>query len=295
MKKLAIALVCVLCAVWAIASPAQTDTTSDDVRFIAQPMPEFPMSERNREGWIVLENTIDDDGIVVNLSIKDSSGSDAFNEAALSAVRDWRFESGQGRQLTVLLNFVFDRRQVHLSRQFFSKIQKVHKSIDKGRLDDALKRIDDIRGNNELTAYELAYSLIAEGRLASERGDKVEQLRLFRRAIINDGRWLERDKYLNMLRAIVILEIQQQELASALQHYEVLVETGLGRGKAADLAEPIQVVRELLGGGEFPPPYVVANITVTVEHDARIRDKDIGFRVDGIVEQEDESLERGVQ
>ena len=295
MKKLAMALVFVPCAVLATASLAQTDTTGDDVKFIAQPMPKFPMSERSREGWVVLDSTIDDNGIVVNLNIKDSSGSDAFNEAALSAVRDWRFEPGQGRQLTVLLNFVFDRRQVHLSRQFFSKIQKVHKSIDKGRLDDALKRIDDIRGNNELTAYELAYSLIAEGRLASERADKVEQLRLFRRAIINDGRWLERDKYLNMLRAIVVLEIQQQELASALQHYEMLVETGLGRGKAADLAGPIQIVRELLGGGEFPPPYVVANIAVTVEHDARIRDKDIGFRVDGVVEQEDELPNRGVQ
>ena len=122
MKKLAMALVFVPCAVLATVSLAQTDTTGDHVKFIAQPMPKFPMSERSREGWVVLDSTIDDNGIVVNLNIKDSSGSDAFNEAALSAVRDWRFESGQGQHLTVLLNFVFDRRQVHLSRQFFSKI-----------------------------------------------------------------------------------------------------------------------------------------------------------------------------
>ena len=279
MKKLAMALVFVLCAVLATASLAQTDTTGDHVKFIAQPMPEFPMSERNREGWVVLDSTIDDAGIVVNLSIKDSSGSDAFNEAALNAVRDWRYESGQGRRLTVLFNFVFKRRQVHLSRKFFSKIQKVHKSIDKGRFDDALKRIDDIRGNNELTAYELAYSLIAEGRTASERGDKVEQLRLFRRAVINHGRWLERDKYLNMLRAIVILEIQQQEFASALRDYELLTDTGPGRGIAADIGEPILAVRKLLaGGGDFPSPYIVANIEVTIQHEARIREQDIGFR-----------------
>ena len=295
MKKLLMTLVPVFFTVLSIASFAQTEITSAPEQPVAQPMPEFPGSERHREGWVVLEPTIDDDGIVVDVSIKDSSGSDAFNEAALSAVRDWRFEPGQGPQLTVLLNFVFERRQVHLSRQFFSKIQKVHKSIDKGKFDDAQERMDDIRGINDLTAYELAYSFIAEGRLASERGDSVEQLRLFRRAIINDGRWLKRDKYLSMLRAIVVLEIQQQEIASALQHYEVLVETGPGREKAADLAKPIQIIRELLAGGEFPPPYAVASIAVTVEHDERIRDKDIGFRVDGVVAQEDEPPERGNQ
>ena len=83
MKKLAIALV--FCAVLATALLAQTDATSDHVRLIAQPMPEFPMSERDREGWVVLENMIDNDGIVVDMSIKDSSGSDAFTEAALNA------------------------------------------------------------------------------------------------------------------------------------------------------------------------------------------------------------------
>ena len=284
MKKLAIALV--FCAVLATALLAQTDATSDHVRLIAQPMPEFPMSERDREGWVVLENMIDNDGIVVDMSIKDSSGSDAFTEAALNAVQDWRFETNDGRQLTVLLNFVFERRQVHLSRKFFRAIQKVHKSIDEGKLNDAEKRIDVIRDNDDLTAFELAYSLIAEGRVADERGDQVERLRLFRRAAINHGRWLERDKYLNVLHAIIVLEIRQQEFASALRDYALLTDTAPGRQIAANLGEPILAVEKLLAGGDFPPPYIVANMEVTIEHEAHIRDKDVEFREGYIGEEE---------
>ena len=112
MKKLAIALVMTSCTVLATASPAQTETPSAPVQFIAQPMPKFPSSERDREGWVVLDSTIDDDGVVVDVSIKDSSGSDAFNEAALHAVREWRFDLDEGRHLTVLLNFVFKRRSM---------------------------------------------------------------------------------------------------------------------------------------------------------------------------------------
>ena len=287
MKKLAIALV--FCAVLATASLAQVDATSDHEHLIAQPMPEFPVSERNREGWVVLENTIDDDGIVVDMSIKDSSGSDAFTDAALNAVRDWRFESDERRKLTVLFNFVFERRQVHLSRKFFSAIQKVHKSIDKGKLDDAKKRINAIRDNDDLTAFELANSLIAEGRAADERGDQVEQLRLFRRAAINHGRWLERDKYLKVLHSIIVLEIRQQEFASALRDYALLTDTSPGRQIAANLGEPILAVKKLLaGGGNFPPPYIVANIEVTIEHEARVRDKDVEFRDGYFGEQEEE-------
>ena len=291
MKKLVVALVLVFGTALATASSAQTELTSAPVRLIAQPMPEFPISERSRAGWVVLESTINDDGIVVDLSIKDSSGSYAFNEAALTAVRDWRFESDQGRQLAVLLNFVFEHRQVHLSRQFFSSIQKFHKCIDEGRLDDAQVHINAMRESDDLTAFELAYSLIAEGRAANERGDKVEQLRLFRKAVINHGRWLERDKYLKLLRAIVVLEIQQHEFASALRDYELLTETGPGRGIAADIGEPILAVRKLLaGGGDFPPPYIVANIEVTIEHATRVRDKDIEFRDGYFGEQEEVGL-----
>jgi TonB family protein len=272
MKILTLALILVCCAV---------QTTDALAQLIAQPEPRFPISERGREGWAVLDCGISDDGIVVDLSIKDSSGSSAFNAAALEAVREWRFEPAAGRQLSVLLNFVYERSQVHLSRKFIAHIGEVHNSIDEGELDAAIERITAYRDNENMGAYELAYSLIAEGRVASVNGDKAEHLRVFRRAIINDGHWLERDKYRMLLHTIVVLEVQQQEFPSALENYALLIETRPGRKLAEGLEEPMQSLEAMLAsGGDFPPAYSVADIEMTIEHKGRVLRQDIEFRDD---------------
>ena len=272
MKILTLALVLV-CSV--------VGTTDALAQLIEQPEPDFPISERGREGWTVLDCSISDDGIVVDLSIKDSSGSSAFDEAAIEAVREWRFEPAQERRVNVLLNFVYERSQVHLSRKFIAHITDVHKSIDEGKLEDAAGRIAAYRNNEYMDAYELAYSLIAEGRVASVRDDKAEHLRIFRRAIINDGHWLERDKYLMLLRAIVVLEVQQQEFASALENYALLTKTKPGEKLAEGLEEPMRSLKAMLeSGADFAPPYRVADVEVTIEHDGPILLKDINFRGD---------------
>jgi len=219
MKILAIALLLVCSAV---------QTTESLAQVIAQPEPGFPSSERGREGWVVLISTVDEDGIVVDLGIKDSSGSTAFNEAAIEALREWRFEPAARREISVLLNFVYER------------------------------------------SHELAYSLIAEARIASVRGDKAEQLRCFRRAIINQGHWLEPDKYLMLLRTIVVLEVQLQDFTSALQTFDLLSSTSSGRKLAQDLVEPIKTIRAMVeGGGDFAPPWAVAGIEMTIERNQR--------------------------
>ena len=256
-------------------------TTDALAQLIEQPEPDFPISERGREGWTVLDCSINDDGFVVDLSIKDSSGSSAFNEAAIKAVREWRFEPAQERRVNVLLNFVFKRGQVHLSRKFIAHIKDVHESIDEGGLDDALARIAAYRDNEHMGAYELAYSLIAEGRVASVRDDKAEHLRIFRRAIINDGRWLERDKYLMLLHAVVVLEVQQQDFASALENYVLLTETKPGKKLAEGIEEPMQSLQAMLeSGGDYAPPYRVADLEMTIEHEGRILRQDVDFRDD---------------
>jgi TonB family protein len=215
---------------------------------------------------------VNEDGVVVDPSIEDSSRSEDFNEAALNAVRDWRYEPGEEYKSNVLLTFVYDRKPIYLSKKFFSRNAKVHKSIDNGDLDDAQERIEEIRNNDDLTAVELAYSFIAEGRIAAARGDQVEQLRCFRRAMINQGHWLERKSYLNLLYATIVLEIQQQDFTSALRDYVFLTETKAGRKIAANLEEPIQAIRALVeSDSNIAPPYMVANVEMSIKHAVPVR------------------------
>jgi len=276
-----IGLMLVLCVLLAADALAHTNTTSPYAQLIEQPKPEYPASERRRgrEGWVVLNYTVNEEGVVVDPSIEDSSGSDAFNAAALEAVQDWHFESAEEQKSNVLLNFVYDQRRLRLSRKFFSRNAKVHKSIDRGKLDDAQERLLAIRDGDDLSAFELAYSSIAEGRIASKRGDQVEQLRCFRRAMLNQGRWLKRDNYLKLLYATVVLAIQQQDFASALRDYALLVETSPGRTIAADLEGSIQAVRALVDGNDnIAPPYMVANMEMTIELELHTRAGEDAFR-----------------
>lgn len=253
---------------------ARAEARGANLQFIEQPEPEYPISERkrSREGWVVLSYAVNSDGTVAAATIDDSSGSDAFEAAALAAVGNWRFEPAEARKSNAILYFVFSQRRLRLSRKFFSRNAKIHELINDGKLDATEERIDSIRDNNALNAFELAYSFITEGRVASERGDEVEQLRCFRLATLNYGRWLTRDKYLKLLYATVVLELQQRDYASALRDYALLTETSTGKTIAADIEEVIQAVElQLEGGREIVPPYMAANIEMSIEHEVRAR------------------------
>ncbi len=251
-----------------LIASAAAQTPATQLQFLEQPKPQYPTSKRGQEGWVVLNYEIDEQGSVIKPTIEASSGSDAFNKAALDVMQDWQFDSAEEQEASVLFNFVSDRKRLGLSRKFFSRDARVHTLIDNGMLDDAQEQIGVIRSDAHLNAFELAYSFITEGRIAGERGDHEEQLRCFRRAMLNDGRWLDRSDFLKLLYAAVVLEIQLQDLGSALRDYALLSETGPGRKMAADLEEHMQAIQQRIDNGEdIAPPYMVANSQISIRHE----------------------------
>ncbi len=240
---------------------------SEHLHLIEQPKPEFPKSEfvRGREGWVLLRYDVLEDGTVFSPVIEASSGSDAFSEAAMEAVSRWRYIPGAVQTNTALLHFIYERKQPYVSKKFFARDRKVHAAIDRGKLDNAQERIDEMRRRDDLTAVELAYTYIAEARICGARDDKEGQLAHFRRAMINDGRWLNRNDYLKLLHAVVILELQLKDYSSALRDYELLTETDAGRKLATDIEEPMsRIVNAVENGAELPPPYAPAELEVFI-------------------------------
>lgn len=240
---------------------------SEHLHLIEHPLPDFPKSEliRGREGWVLLSYAVLDDGSVFSPVIEASSGSAAFNEAATAAVGRWRYLPGEAQNDKVLLHFVYERKQPFVSKKFFARDRKVHAAIDKGRLDKAQELIDEMRDRDDLTAVELAYTYVAEGRIFEARGDKERQLQQFRRAMINDGRWLGRKDYLKLLHAAVILELQLKDYSSALRDYRILTETDVGKKLAADVEEPMSMIAAAVeNGAELPPPWSPAEMEVFI-------------------------------
>jgi len=68
-------------------------------RPISSPAPEYPVEARRtgQEGRVVLLVQLDASGGVVRVDLKESSGSRLLDEAAMEAVRRWRFSpAGEG-------------------------------------------------------------------------------------------------------------------------------------------------------------------------------------------------------
>ena len=246
-----------------------------------QPKPIFPESEylKGREGWVLVGYSVSRSGLVTDVGVIESSGNAAFERAAIDAMVRWRFPPGDERQHTGLINFEFDRTVVQLSRRFTSLNRKAHKLVDAGDLDAAAEMLEKIRSDDDLSVFELAYSYLTEGRIAGARGDHAGQLALFRQAIRNEGRWLDRDNYLATLRAIVIMEIEQQDYVSAVRDYGLLADSAVGRRKGGDLGDLVRSIDEQLQEkGVTAEPYMASNISLSIRRDRPDTDPTIGER-----------------
>lgn len=236
---------------------------------LAHVRPAFPGSElkRGREGWVIVAYAVDGGGIVTDVHVKESSGSPAFEEAALKAVRQWRFVPGEERELTLLVTFLNDRRSIQLSSQFAELNKMVHEFIDLGKLGAAETLLAKIRSDDDLSASELAYTFLADERIAGIRGDRNTQLDSIRMAMLYEGRWLPPETYVACLHDAILLEIGQEDHASALRDYELLVESAAGKKLAADLEELIQALHERVARSDADAqPYFVADGSVSVKH-----------------------------
>ena len=250
---------------------AQESLLPTPVEATSQAVPLFPSREhrRGREGWVLVDFTVSDEGLVEDAKIVDSSGSNAFDEATLKALRKWRYDPVPRKSKSrVLVNFEFDRTYPVLSKRFVSRYKRVHEAIVTGDLEKAQDLVDKMRHDSRLTVFEQAYTNIAAGRVAAGHGDRVEQLRLFRNAMLNRGRWLENRTYRYLLHSAVVLEIQEEDFASALRDYALLTETVVGREIAVDLDEPIRLVRSIVDGEDsITPPFMAADMEVTVRRE----------------------------
>ena len=246
-----------------------------------QPNPHYPGSEvsKGHEGWVLVGYSILPSGLVTDVGVLESSGNEAFERETVNALVDWRFPPGDERHQTSLINFEISGMGVQLSRRFMSLNRRAHKHIESGDLEKAEEALAKIRSDDDLNVYDLAYSYIIEARIAGARGDYARQLELFRMAVINEGRWLDRRHYLSTLRAMIIMEIEQQDYVSAVRDFALLTETSVGKERGADLEDLVRSIDEQLQErGINAPPYMASNTSITVKRTLPSQREQIGER-----------------
>jgi protein TonB len=96
-----------------VEKPIETTPPSFNAAYLRNPPPRYPISARRRgeQGTVTLRVLVARDGAPVRVSLETTSGSGSLDEAALEAVRNWRFvparQGGQAVEAWVLVPIVF--------------------------------------------------------------------------------------------------------------------------------------------------------------------------------------------
>jgi TonB family protein len=196
---------------------------------VKTPGPPYPESERQTggEGWVHVNFMIDPQGKPFEITVVESTGSKAFEKAALNAVEKWTFEpatdggtpttAGQDYKLL----FILDAPATGARPEFVRAYKQLMQAIAAGDRAAADTELAKLTVKN---LYEDAYINLGRFNYHTKWGTQAEQIQDLRRAIAGErsARYLEKKTFIAALSSLLGLQIKAQDLARAMQTWETL-------------------------------------------------------------------------
>jgi len=231
---------------------------SSSYRIYAKPVvrtaPKYPSSEfRNgRQGWVELNYVVTEEGKVIEPVVEASSGSYAFERAAVNTVKRWRYEPAllngepiQQCKTAVRISFAIDGSEMGVSKSFNRKYKKIHQALEEGDVESASSKLEDAFQSEGLTLGELSWLRALQARIAGVRGDKEQQLIAVRRALAVSEKWIPDELRTGLLTTRVVLEIEKGNYSAAMGAYSALKTIdGADTSKLDPIAEKIRELVE---------------------------------------------------
>lgn len=241
-------------------SATADDSTSKQVyaKPVDRSAPRYPSSElrKRQQGWVELNYVVTKEGEVVEPVVEASSGSRAFERAALNTVTNWRYEPAmlngepiQQCKTAVRISFALEGAQSEVSRNFYRKYRKIDKTLTKGDVESASAELEKAFELKGLTLGELSWLWALQARLAGLEEDREEQLVAVRRALAVSKDWIPSELRSGLLTTQVVLELQRNNFAAALDAYSDL--QAIDDANTADLDPIIQNIRKHIDGDEL--------------------------------------------
>ena len=238
------------CALWAQGSTTAEVGTFEKAVPISRPAPNYPddVLYFGREGWVALSYVVSPDGTVAEPMIEDSSGLRGMEEAALKAVRNWRYKPAtrngtpveQSVTRTIFYLAVNDK-QKGASTTFAAKFRNAQEYVGEGELEKARALIDDLESNARFNLYEdslfwwlkYQYLIAAGGATLEEQRDTLSRAVGYERMYLPANAFVSGAVQLFNLRArtgdyagaLSLLDrLEKSEDARSAQTYEAAVQ-----------------------------------------------------------------------
>ena len=227
--------VCLCLCALALAPQVAVADESASHRIYAKPVvrtaPKYPPSElRNRQqGWVELNYVVTESGEVVEPVVEASSGSRAFERAALNTVTRWSYEPAmlngepiQQCKTAVRISFAIDGAQMGVSKNFRRRYRKMDKAIDRGDIDFASSELERAFQLKGLTLGEQSWLWALRARIEGVREDREQQLFAVRRALRFSKGWIPEQLRIGLLTTQFVLEIARDNHSAAMSAYLAL-------------------------------------------------------------------------
>jgi TonB family protein len=189
----------------------------------------YPASEERNgnEGWVVLSMMIDPQGKPYEVTVADSTGNEAFEKAALSAVDRFSFEPAthEGKPIDSGFRFKVLFHMFEPATGASSKFVSGYKTLTKAIEAEDRARADETLANLQArNLYEEAYWNFGKYFYDVKWGTEVEQLADLRKAVAGESspRYLPKDAFIAALTSMLRLELESQDYGSALMTWKRL-------------------------------------------------------------------------
>ncbi|MCF2947526.1 energy transducer TonB [Paraglaciecola aquimarina] len=210
------------------AEIARLIETTISAKPIERVPPKFPLraAKQGQEGWVKMSFVIDKQGNVVEPIIEDSSGIKGFEKAAISAIKQWKYDPAiqDGKAIeqcksTVQLDFRLQGK-VGVTGKFYRKYKKINDAIAEKNYLLAEQLLNELLDKNLWNMYENDWYWLADAIYAKATNDKERELNSVSRASNGGEKTLGNDNYLYILQRKFSLQIQHQLYAYALKTYQ---------------------------------------------------------------------------
>jgi TonB family protein len=218
--------------------------------------PKYPRGRQyqDREGWAQLNLMIDADGRPYEVTVVDSTGDQAFEDASIEAIEASTFVPAHfnGKSVdaghNVKVTFALRGGQSGARPSFTSAYQRLTKAIAEGDRQAADTIFEDV---DVVNLYEDAHYYLAEYLYHSRWGDPSKQLASLTRAIAHeqDAAYLPREFFVRALLAKFALQVQLQHFGAALHTSKLLKPLVLEADQRQALEASVAEIRRLQQDG----------------------------------------------
>lgn len=191
---------------------------------------------KGEEGWVVLNLCITPEGEVADPIVKDSSGVEVFERAALEGIRKkGKFQPAtvQGEPVHQCMDYTVIYvvpGQTGARTSFLRSYRKLQSLIQEGDLDGAEERLEEL-GKGTWTLYESSWIQMARASLAQQRGELGKAAAHLRSALMGKGSYLDDSRAYRMaIKNLFQLQLATRQYRTALGTWAEIEELGLQSG-----------------------------------------------------------------